>query len=651
MKFSLRSQFIVFTVVCVLAAQIVFQVLFGMNVAEQKKFIEQTFETHSLSLASSVSAQFFERYGDVQAFSKNEVLLTGDEAKISEILNTYSGLYLIYDLIIMVDAEGKLLGATTKDPSGKPIDISKLKSHDFSKDEWFQKVMAGETTDNKEKGFVGTYVEQPQWDPYYEMVHGQKLLMNSFSTAVQDKSGKVIGVITNRANFKWVTNEFVSKMKELTMKGLDTALATLTLKDGTIVFNYTEHLHDGTEEHYNKENFNFGDRVLADWNQMEEKMSSILKSEGKPQSFIGYDPRRTGEEQVMGYSAINDPKFTESLGWKVFVQADSEQVFAAITKTQQQTLIFSGLLTLFLCGIAWWSGTRVSNHIANVLKSISRSTEEVFLSSQQLSEASKIISSGSVQTAASIETTVASMEELSSMTKKNAESSQVSADISLQSTQNAAQGEKQLEELIHSIRDIETSSKKIAEIINVIDDIAFQTNLLALNAAVEAARAGDHGKGFAVVADAVRTLAQRSAVAAKEISGLIQESVSKIDHGTGVAAESEKVLKQLIVAIKKMSEISQEIAGASHEQTAGITQVSKSMSEIDANSQQNAAVAEELSASAGQLTQQSQVLNHSMVDLNGIIFGSNHSQGNSSSSSEEAAPRSSSGKSSWNQAA
>nr|BFD67244.1 methyl-accepting chemotaxis protein [Bdellovibrio sp. HAGR004] len=297
---------------------------------------------------------------------------------------------------------------------------------------------------------------------------------------------------------------------------------------------------------------------------------------------------------------------------------NSEKIAAKVLWT---LILGSAFMLLLGSTIAFFTTRVVKNAIVSAIEAITKSSEQILLYVDQLSKASQTISASSVQTASSIETTVASMEELSSMTQKNAESSQVAATISKDSNEKAALGEKQLESLLKSIHEIDTSSKKIAEIITVIDDIAFQTNLLALNAAVEAARAGEQGKGFAVVAEAVRSLAQRSASAAKEINDLIEDSVAKINNGSQVAKRSEEVIKDLIHAIDKMSQLSGEIASASHEQTVGFGEASKAMSEIDSSSQQNAAVAEELSASAQQLSDQAQSLDEALKDLNKVVYG------------------------------
>jgi methyl-accepting chemotaxis protein len=152
--------------------------------------------------------------------------------------------------------------------------------------------------------------------------------------------------------------------------------------------------------------------------------------------------------------------------------------------------------------------------------------------------------------------------------------------------------------------EINASSKRIADIIGVINDIAFQTNLLALNAAVEAARAGEQGRGFAVVASEVRNLASRSAEAAKEIKGLIQDSVGKVAEGTKLVDESGKVLKEIVIGVKKVTDVMAEIASSSREQAAGIEQVNKSITMMDDVTQQNAGLVEEASAAAQALTAQ-----------------------------------------------
>ena len=247
--------------------------------------------------------------------------------------------------------------------------------------------------------------------------------------------------------------------------------------------------------------------------------------------------------------------------------------------------------------------------------------DELTGASNQIASVSQNLSSSSTQAASSLEQTVASVEELSSMVKLNADNAGQAAVLSREGAQGAESGEKEMQQLIQSMTEISESSKKIEEIIGVIDDIAFQTNLLALNAAVEAARAGEQGKGFAVVAEAVRSLAQRSASAAKDISSLIKDSVSKIEHGARSADKSAEVLQKIVASVKKVSDLNGEIASASQEQANGIAQISKAMNELDTSTQQNAASAEQASSSSSQMQAQAVSLRELVEQLIGVVEG------------------------------
>ncbi len=271
--------------------------------------------------------------------------------------------------------------------------------------------------------------------------------------------------------------------------------------------------------------------------------------------------------------------------------------------------------------LLFWSIRRTSTKLTSIASRIGDSSSQTAATSSQLSAASQQLSSSSTEAASSLEETVASLEELSSMVKLNAENAREAANLSQTSRESAQAGEAEIKALITAMGEIAQSSRKIEEIINVIDDIAFQTNLLALNAAVEAARAGEQGKGFAVVAEAVRTLAQRSADSAKDITSLIKESVSKIDHGSKAADQSGEVLKSIVASVKKVADLNHEIASASQEQSAGIGQISNAMNQLDQATQTNAAAAEEVSASSQEMSNQGEMLQSLVGDLTVIIKG------------------------------
>ncbi len=224
--------------------------------------------------------------------------------------------------------------------------------------------------------------------------------------------------------------------------------------------------------------------------------------------------------------------------------------------------------------------------------------------SGQLSSATEEISMGAQDQASSLEETASSLEEITATVKQNSDSAQQARQLASSSKEVAEKGGQVVGNAVGAMSAINESSKKIADIITTIDEIAFQTNLLALNAAVEAARAGEQGRGFAVVASEVRNLAQRSATAAKEIKGLIEDSVKKVDAGTELVNRSGSTLGDIVTSVARVTAIITEIAGASKEQSVGIDQVNKAVSQMDTVTQRNAAQTEELSATAQTLTDQ-----------------------------------------------
>lgn len=307
--------------------------------------------------------------------------------------------------------------------------------------------------------------------------------------------------------------------------------------------------------------------------------------------------------------------------WALVIGTPMSAILASANKMAITQVVIAtiGLLAMLAAVIL------ISKYISVLLVSLSgklaESGDQVANSIYQLSRAGQNLSESASESAASLEETVASLEELTSMVKMNSENAKQAAALSGQSSSVAVQGEVEMQELVHSMNDISTSSKQIEEIIHVIDDIAFQTNLLALNASVEAARAGENGKGFAVVAEAVRNLAQRSASAAKDISALIKESVHKIEKGTEKSAKSGEMLKDIVLSVKKVADLNNEISSASEEQAAGIQQISKAMNQLDQSVQSNAASSEEIAGSAEEINSQSQIMKGVVAEINQVVYG------------------------------
>jgi methyl-accepting chemotaxis protein len=250
----------------------------------------------------------------------------------------------------------------------------------------------------------------------------------------------------------------------------------------------------------------------------------------------------------------------------------------------------------------------MNDSLRRIVGEVRTGTETITTASKEVASGSMDLSARTEQQASSLEETASSMEELTSTVKQNADNARQANTLAISASDVALKGGQVVSQVVDTMGAISASARKIVDIIGVIDGIAFQTNILALNAAVEAARAGEQGRGFAVVASEVRTLAQRSASAAKEIKSLIDDSVDKVDAGSMLVSQAGATMDEILASVQRVTDIMGEITSASSEQEAGIEQINTAITEMDSVTQQNAALVEEAAASAESMMEQAATL-------------------------------------------
>ncbi|WP_373844881.1 methyl-accepting chemotaxis protein [Clostridium sp.] len=259
-------------------------------------------------------------------------------------------------------------------------------------------------------------------------------------------------------------------------------------------------------------------------------------------------------------------------------------------------------------GILKNSFKKMAIHLNEVIKSINFAADQVAIGSKQIADSGIILSQGASEQASSIEQLTASLEEISSNTKFNADNSNTANKLTEEVKNNAKEGSSHMREMLESMDEINAASENIHKIIKVIDEIAFQTNILALNAAVEAARAGQYGKGFAVVAEEVRNLAAKSANAAKETTSLIENSIKKSERGTRIVHETAEAFDKIVKGVVEVDNIVREIAAASSEQAAGLEQIKGGIMQVSEVVQQNSTASEESASASEELSSQAELM-------------------------------------------
>lgn len=375
--------------------------------------------------------------------------------------------------------------------------------------------------------------------------------------------------------------------------------------------------------------FNINRKALSENFENCDRCTSKLKNQ-----FIDYNSKLEtilNEKILLGnraeateyYIATVSPEFTDIAGQFKEIQNGLRTSLLTNLKESKTTqkeaeliLWISGVAGIFL---SLSVGTIIVINIRKTLrasvKTIKEASGNLVTSADTLRGSSVELSKASTTAASSLEETVATLHEVSTLIERNADGAQQGADIATSSYGIVNDGQKVIGGLMDSISKLNESSKKINEIVGMIEDLSFQTNLLALNAAVEAARAGEQGKGFAVVADAVRSLAYKSSTATKEISELISESSVNMESSLSKANEGSRLFLKILDSVQKLSVITKEIADGSKEQSMGVRQISQTLNHLDTVSQDNARNAMGFTGTADQLSSETQLLTSSMVEL------------------------------------
>ena len=350
---------------------------------------------------------------------------------------------------------------------------------------------------------------------------------------------------------------------------------------------------------------------------IQELIKTATESHSSKSEIVEYPWQNEGE--AIPRLKLAAVKYYQPWDWVIGVSAYKDEfrksaaTIEAGMNFMSNTAIISGLIVTIVVALA---SIFIVRKMVKPLLEVDATSVQVAEASNQLAAAAQELSAGAQTSASSLEETAASLEEITATVRQNADNAEQANQLARSSRQSAEEGGAVVTKAIEAMGEIDQSSRKIADIITTIDEIAFQTNLLALNAAVEAARAGEQGRGFAVVAGEVRCLAQRSATAAREIKGLIEDSVEKVRNGSELVNKSGDTLDTIVTSVKRVTDIVAEIAAASREQTTGIEQINRAVTQLDQVTQTSAAQTEEMNATAVNLSEQSDQLQEVVASFN-----------------------------------
>jgi len=349
------------------------------------------------------------------------------------------------------------------------------------------------------------------------------------------------------------------------------------------------------------------------------EMNNVVQQKGA--GFVEYywpSPHRTDGQPVPKVSFVQlIPQWNWVLGAGVYLDDVNQTFYSVLTRMIAFSLALFGVMGLIVFGVA----LRMVREVNQSVEIVNRSSHSVRHAGQSLHDTSSLLTSITTENAAALQETAATTESVSRMIKENSERSLKARSLANESLQNARSGFQDVEQMHSAMLSIVASSKRAEEIIQMIDEIAFQTNLLALNAAIEAARAGEHGKGFAVVAEAVRSLAQRSSSASKEITSIIRSNSNSTRNGARLAEEMSRHLKSIVAVTEAATSLMTDISEASQEQARAMSQVVLALSQIDKATQKAASTSMETSDSSTELVDESGQLDAAVLRLTRVVQG------------------------------